>query len=377
MPIEVVKVAKSPFWQAHGTVVAPNGARERVRESTRCRNRADALTWARDKEREVLARLTHGEPPPAKRITFADVAAAYISRPEFIHPFDLRRIEILGEHFGDELAAEIDGAAFAAFCHERLPGRKAPTIARWRSTMMAVLNHGAGNFKGLTVQTIPSIEQPRPRPVWLPLDIADRFVEHYHPTVRPAIELMRWNGARTGEALRLDWAQVTLDSPSPTAWLQETKNDDPRMVLLHPRAVAALRAINRERVGRVFLTPEIRNSKGKVVAGGKPYRDNRLTGGSPIKTAHKAARRRFCWTLIREGQRSRSPSRRRETAALVRKIRKFGVHKWRSHWASWMVMKAKVDAHTLKELGGWKSLASVQHYVALAPEHLRDAIDRL
>lgn len=76
-------------------------------------------------------------------------------------------------------------------------------------------------------------------------------------------------------------------------------------------------------------------------------------GGSPIKTAH------------------------REALARAAIQGKFNVHHWRSHWASWMVMEAGAGAHELMELGGWRSPASVKHYVALNPEHLRGTLARL
>jgi len=36
-----------------------------------------------------------------------------------------------------------------------------------------------------------------------------------------------------------------------------------------------------------------------------------------------------------------------------------------------------VDLMTIKELGGWKSLAMVQRYAHLSPGHRRNAIERL
>jgi len=36
-----------------------------------------------------------------------------------------------------------------------------------------------------------------------------------------------------------------------------------------------------------------------------------------------------------------------------------------------------VDLLAIKDLGGWKSLAMVQRYAHLSPEHHRDAVERL
>ena len=38
---------------------------------------------------------------------------------------------------------------------------------------------------------------------------------------------------------------------------------------------------------------------------------------------------------------------------------------------------AGVDPLTVKNLGGWRTLAMVQRYAHLAPDHLRAAIERL
>jgi hypothetical protein len=38
---------------------------------------------------------------------------------------------------------------------------------------------------------------------------------------------------------------------------------------------------------------------------------------------------------------------------------------------------AGVDLLTIKEVGGWKTLAMVQRYAHLAPAHLHSAVERL
>jgi integrase len=54
----------------------------------------------------------------------------------------------------------------------------------------------------------------------------------------------------------------------------------------------------------------------------------------------------------------------------------FTWHSRRHTFASRLVM-AGVDVRTIQELGGWKTLAMVQRYAHLAPQHLRAAVDRL
>ena len=48
----------------------------------------------------------------------------------------------------------------------------------------------------------------------------------------------------------------------------------------------------------------------------------------------------------------------------------------RHTFASRLVM-ARVDLRAVQVLGGWRTLAMVQWYSHLAPDHLRDAVERL
>jgi len=41
------------------------------------------------------------------------------------------------------------------------------------------------------------------------------------------------------------------------------------------------------------------------------------------------------------------------------------------------LVMAGVDARTVQELGGWRTLAMVARYSHLAPEHLHAAVERL
>lgn len=68
----------------------------------------------------------------------------------------------------------------------------------------------------------------------------------------------------------------------------------------------------------------------------------------------------------------------RTVPAAVRaaKIEGFRFHDLRHTFASRLAM-AGVDLLTIKDLGGWKSLAMVQRYAHLSPSHRRMAIERL
>lgn len=57
-------------------------------------------------------------------------------------------------------------------------------------------------------------------------------------------------------------------------------------------------------------------------------------------------------------------------------IEDFRLHDTRHTFASRLAMEG-VELLTIKELGGWKSLAMVARYAHLSPSHRRDAIERL
>jgi integrase len=69
------------------------------------------------------------------------------------------------------------------------------------------------------------------------------------------------------------------------------------------------------------------------------------------------------------------------TAAFKAAVKAAGVaplrwHDLRHTWASWHV-QGGTSLHELMQLGGWASLAMVQRYAHLAPDHLADAAERL
>lgn len=62
-------------------------------------------------------------------------------------------------------------------------------------------------------------------------------------------------GARRGELIRLRWTDITLDSPSPQAILEDTKNGDSRQLPLVGRALEAVKALKLADGGSSFLFP--------------------------------------------------------------------------------------------------------------------------
>ena len=152
---------------------------------------------------------------------------------------------------------------------------------------------------------------------------------------------MLYTGARTGEALWLDWRDVDLSRAH--VQFPKTKNGDARGVPLHLRAVAALANL-KGRAGEVFRRPD-----------GKPYSRARnaddTSAGSRIKTAFKAACRR---------------------GGIV----DFHPHDCRHTWATWHYQENR-DLGALMRLGGWKSERMVMRYAHVNVGELQHTIDKL
>ena len=180
---------------------------------------------------------------------------------------------------------------------------------------------------------------------FLSKDQETRLLASHAPHVKPVAETLCRQGLRIGEALRLDWRDVSWAAN--TLFVAETKTGEPRTVTLHRRVRAILHRLwvgsGSPSEGRVFLNRF-----------GRPYADPRqykLPGGSPIRRAH-------------------------QTACDRAKITDFRVHDWRHHWACQCVMSG-IDLETIRQEGGWKSLRMVERYATVSADHRARAMKKL
>ena len=279
----------------------------------------------------------------------ADILLAYVERPGGLPRKEIWHAGQLSEVMGDYPTSEAV-RAWERFTAERCTSRPldgrvralAPaTVNRFRGALVAALNHS-----GLAVpKEIKPIKVKNARTRHLTKPQQEALLAAYAPHVQPIALLLCYEGARTQEALQLQWEHIDLAAQ--TLHFDRTKNGEPRTVAMHPRvhtAIAALwRGQGKPSAGHVFLN-----------ARGQPYADTRdynLPGGNPLKHAHKAA-------------------------CLRANIRNFTPHDWRHHWATWCV-KAGIDLVTLRRLGGWSSLAMVDRYAAHDTEHMAAAMRKL
>jgi integrase len=319
---------KSPYWIIRGTL---RGIR--IEESTGTSDKRVADEIRAKREAEILTQSVYGRRATA---TFAAAALSYLEQGG-----SKRFTAKVISYFGTTPLARIDQDALDRGAKQLYPNAGSATRNRqFYAIASSILHHAAK--RGWC--TPPIIERPRlpaGRIRWLTIDEADRLIASCSDHLRPLVIVMLYTGARTGEALWLDWRDVDL-SRAHIAF-PKTKNGDARGVPLHSRAVAALANLT-GRAGEVFRKPD-----------GKPYSRPRhaddTSAGTGIKSAFRGACRR---------------------AGIVN----FHPHDCRHTWATWHYAINR-DLGGLMKLGGWKSERMVMRYAHVNVGELQHTIDKL
>ena len=336
MPLKCARREGSPFWWLTGTVAGC-----RVRESTGTDRRELAEERRAAREAEIYRSAVHGA--PAIRRTFATVAASYVEHGGPHTAATLARVQRLLLHLGAAvLADDVDQARLDKACSAILRANPSPAtkLREVVTPARAVLTHGARR----RMCALPLYEATRGSPArteWLTPAEVDALAAGAARHLQPLFVFLAGTGARLGEALSLQWADVDLEHRR--AILRETKNGADRIVDLCPRVVAALLADARPtkqrgapivRAGNVFRT-----------YAGEPYAKKVLQGGGQIKTGWAAALKR---------------------SGIARPVTP---HSLRHTWASWHYASHR-DPLLLRHEGGWSSVTLVERYAHLAPAGL-------
>jgi hypothetical protein len=82
---------------------------------------------------------------PSRTVTIRDCIIAYKGRPGTLHPFDVQRLDQLSADMGDTLLSATR-EVWGQWLRNRGRGLAPSTIARWRSTLLAALAHGAHEY---------------------------------------------------------------------------------------------------------------------------------------------------------------------------------------------------------------------------------------
>lgn len=328
MPLRIVRRPRSPFWIMRGTV---RGIR--VEESTGTGDWRVAEEIRATREAELLTQSIYGRRATA---TFAEAALSYL---EASGP--VRFLEPVIRHFGTTPLARIDQDGLDKGARKLFPQAASSTRNRqFYTPASAVLWHAAK--RGWCDR--PIIERPKEPPArvrYLTVVEAERLLAACSDHLRPLVIFMLYTGARTGEALWLEWRDVDLSRAHVN--FVDTKTDAPRGMHLNPLALAALANLG-HRDGYVFRRPD-----------GRPYTLPRkitdTSAGTRIKTAFQGAVRRA-------------------------KLTDFHPHDCRHTWATWHYA-ANRDLGALMRLGGWKTDRMVLRYAHVNVGELAPSIDRL
>jgi len=153
-------------------------------------------------------------------------------------------------HFGDTPLTRIDQEAIEKGARRVYPTASPATRSRQFYTPTAAVMHHAAK-RGWCARPIierPAIAAPPFR--WLTPVEAERLIAASGAALKPLLTFMLFTGARSGEALGLDWREVDLGRGH-VAFL-DTKNGESRGMPMHRRVVAELANL-RHRDGPAYI----------------------------------------------------------------------------------------------------------------------------
>lgn len=345
MPLHYRK--RGQIWHCRGSVRIGRQTVEVTEFSTGCGIKADAEAVGATEEARIRAEFFDTGTvvaQPARVITVGECIATYKARPGGLHPFDIERLDELDTAMGQVPIADVR-EAWGSWLRGRGARLGASTVARWRSSLMASLNHGAGEFS-VSVPTLRVVRNAEvERIAYLTKAQETRLLAAYSPWAAPVMLVLCETGLRTQEALRLDWRCVDwkrntlLIEHTGTADGARTKTGRSRAVGMRPVVRAALQAIWAKRgqpeSGTMFINRL-----------GKPYTDTRQIGGNPLTSAHR-------------------------TACRNAGITGFRIHDWRHHFAIWF-LKNGGNLRALCQIAGWSTMRMVQRYAVFEQSDLDD-----
>jgi integrase len=337
-----VQVPCDPCPHRHrktGAVLHPKGARQ---------ERSYKSEWTKDDAEKALAEVKLGIKPPEPKtcgLTFGQAAERYLAAKARKRSLDddRRIIARFKAEFGEQTPlAEITASRISEYKAKRLT-----TASRTRKEALlspsainrplAILRHllRIARDEWEVLEVVPKIrleKEPQGRLRWLTPEDGRRLLEKARaikPDLADLVEFSLHTGLRQGEALGLTWSDV--DRARGVVLLEITKSGRRREVPLNGPADAIL-----------------------ARRGDSNKSDEAVFGSRRWDWFRKA------WVKAVEEA----------------KLTDFRFHDLRHTFASWAVQR-RVTLPELKDLLGHSSLAMVQRYAHLGPEHLRIAVERL
>lgn len=323
---------------AWGYRIVINGTPEKVTRAEWTKDDAGDALAARILERDAAK-------APATVLTLDQAATRYLTAKARKRSLadDARYLDAFKVAFGAETPlAEISGARISAWREVRLaavnPRTKRAYSAAAVNRPLAALRHllTLAREEWEVLGAVPRVrleKEPQGRLRWLTKEEASRLLGKCdvskNPLLGAIVRLALGTGMRREEILGLTWERV--DFARGVLRLEQTKSGRRREIPMDDTAYAALSSVRGAREGLVFT---------------------------------KADGRR--WGKIRTSF---------ESAVEAAKVDDFRFHDLRHTFASWAVQRG-ASLHELKDLLGHSSLAMVMRYAHLAPENLRQAVNK-
>ncbi len=353
VPIELKrKRGKRGIWYVAGTVRYGKQVVQVAEHSsgTSCRQKAEA--YCRREETRIEQELA-GLRRPEKQMLWKEYADRYSGA---LNQATSPRLIKIAEWFSEKTNSptEVDAALWNQFVETELGALHRNTHQGYYNVLKRLLADYSIPFPNIRA---PGIKTEKL--AWLSLDAADALLKAHAREENSrrtgdawlAATLARYQGFRAGEIVRLEIPHLDFTRADDEGRLvgsitiMETKTHKARTVPMHPIVRRELLKIASERkTGRVCLNRF-----------GEPYQDTRDKGGNPFTSAHRTARSR-----IKEG---------------YPEVMSFRFHDWRHHFATWAIRNG-VDLPTLKDLGGWASLQSLEKYIHVDFSHCASMLSR-
>lgn len=328
MPLKIhpPRAGKTPNWSIRGTYLGVS-----VDRSAGTPKRA----IAEQQKRKLETEIERGEYPPKPEQpdapTFLSAAVAYMKAGR-----SRRYVGRLVEHFKDAPLADIDQAAIDDAATTLYPNVTPATRNVCVYTPVGAILHHAG--VNITVRR-PKGYKGKPKTLFLmPPDAFAiiRAATAIDAEMGRLLTFLLYTGCRIGEALSLKWENVNLDQR--TAYIESSKNDDPRTMTLTRDACAALDG-HQKTAGKVFRFHQggHRNFlflNAKVTACGLPAVPRPSPGTKMVIPPY-----RLSWVTF---------------------------HTFCHTWATWMRRFGGADLQGLVATGRWRDQRSAARYTHVA-----------
>jgi integrase len=362
----------SSSWRIRGTHGFGN-RRFRVDISARARDRKTAETNLREVANQIDAG-TWGD-TPASGEDFASAAMSYMQTSG-----NERYVPALIRHFGETPWREIDQEAIDRSAAALRPAASPATRNRTVYTpLAAILHHKNPSFK---VRRPPG-SKGKSRTDYLNPDDAMGIIqaaEGINGDFGLLLSFLLYTGCRLGEALALQCDDLHVG----TAYIRESKNDDPRTVRLRADLAGALEA-RRKAAGPVFpfrYGGRIKEllKRATCIASGVEWRKNSCGGGESRPAQSPLTDR----AEMLDG----CPKSRLQLGAGVapglqetrwrvppHRLKWVNFHTFRHTWATWMRRYGGADVDALVATGNWRDRRSAARYSHVHAHEVWEAVE--